>query len=249
MHLAEIIPDVDTHTHTVVSGHAWSTLTENVNAAKQRGLKGLCVTEHGPDMPQGAPGYVPLSQTMLPVEYDGVKIFKGIEADINNFNGSIDINDKYLPYCEFVIASIHQPVLSGGTTEQNTAAYINALRNPYIDILGHPENPRVPCDLEAIIRVAAENNKLLEMNNNSLSAVRPGSLPYIIRYIELCKKMQARICVASDAHFHTMVGNVSPMMKLLDEHGYPPQLIVNLTIEGFEAYLSERKRRTSNIRG
>ncbi len=243
MYLAERIPDVDTHTHTVVSGHAWSTLSENVYAAKKRGLKGLCLTEHGPEMPQGAPGYIPLSQTMLPAKLDEVRIYKGIEADIIGYDGSIDISDKYLPYCEFVIASIHQPVLPGGTTGQNTDAFINALKNPHIDILGHPDDPKAPCDFEAVVRAAVSNNKLLEMNNNSLSELRPGSLPNLIRYIELCKKMEARICVASDAHFHTMVGNVSPMMRLLDEQQYPPQLIVNLTITSFEAYLSERKRR------
>lgn len=244
MSLADRIPEIDTHTHTVISGHAWSTLSENVNAAKQKGLKGICLTEHGPDMPQGAPGYIPLSQTMLPSDIDGVRIYKGIEADIISFDGSIDISREYLPYCEYVIASIHRPVLSGGTAKQNTDAYINALKNPYIDILGHPDDPKTPCDLEVIVKAAVRNNKLLEMNNNSLSAMRPGSLPNLIRYIELCKKMQARVCVASDAHFYTMVGNVSPMMSLLDEQQYPPRLIVNLTMKDFEAYLSERKSRT-----
>ena len=71
LNLAMRVPEIDTHTHTVVSGHAWSTLTENVNSARQKGLKGICLTEHGPDMPQGAPGYTPLSQTMIPQEIDG----------------------------------------------------------------------------------------------------------------------------------------------------------------------------------
>ncbi|NLP17081.1 MAG: phosphatase [Clostridiales bacterium] len=243
MNLAMRVPEIDTHTHTVVSGHAWSTLTENVNSARQKGLKGICLTEHGPDMPQGAPGYTPLSQTMIPQEIDGVRIYRGIEANIIDFDGCIDIHNEYLPYCEFVIASIHRPVLVGGTIEQNTNAYIKALQNPHIDTLGHPEDPKVVCDFESVVKEAIKQNKLLEMNNNSLSAIRTGSMPSLIKYINICKQMQARVCVASDAHFYTMVGNVSPIMRLLDELQYPPELIVNLTLESFEKYLSERKSR------
>lgn len=243
LNLANRVPEVDTHTHTVISGHAWSTLVENVNAARHKGLKGICLTEHGPDMPMGAPGYTPLSQTMVPEEIGGIRVYKGIEANIIDFDGRTDINDEYLPYCEFVIASIHRPVLAGGTIEQNTNAYVRALQNPHVDTLGHPEDPKVPCDFESIVKEAVKQNKLLEMNNNSLSTIRAGSLSSLIEYINICKRMQARVCVASDAHFNSMVGNVSPIMRLLDELNYPPELIVNLGLEDFEKYLSERRNR------
>ena len=243
LNLTNRVPEIDTHTHTVISGHAWSTLSENVFAARQKGLKGICLTEHGPEMQGGAPSYTPLSQTMVPEEIDGIRIYKGIEANIIDFYGRMDISDEYLSYCEFVIASIHRPVLDGGTIEQNTYAYVKALQNPHVDTLGHPEDPKVPCDLESIIKEAIKQNKLLEMNNNSLSAIRTGSRSSLVKYIKLCKQMQARVCVASDAHFYNMVGNVSPIMGLLDELQYPPELIVNLTLKNFEEYLSERKSR------
>ena len=67
LNLAMRVPEIDTHTHTVVSGHAWSTLTENVNSARQKGLKGICLTEHGPDMPKELLATL-LSQTMIPQE-------------------------------------------------------------------------------------------------------------------------------------------------------------------------------------
>ena len=68
MQLRELIPEVDTHTHTILSGHAWSTLRENCCAARDRGIKGLCLTEHGPAMEGGAPSFIPHSQRMLPRE-------------------------------------------------------------------------------------------------------------------------------------------------------------------------------------
>ena len=39
MQLRELAPEVDTHTHTILSGHAWSTLRENCAAAKARGIR------------------------------------------------------------------------------------------------------------------------------------------------------------------------------------------------------------------
>ncbi len=45
---------IDTHTHTIASGHAYSTVLENALAAKNKGLELLCITDHAPEMP-GAP--------------------------------------------------------------------------------------------------------------------------------------------------------------------------------------------------
>lgn len=59
--------------------------------------------------------------------------------------------------------------------------------------------------------------------------------------------MGQRVCVSSDAHFHTMVGNVGPLMALLEELDFPPELIVNLTKDRFESYLKERNQRISAI--
>lgn len=43
--------EIDTHSHTLVSGHAYNTLREMAHMAAEKGLKGLAVTEHAPEMP------------------------------------------------------------------------------------------------------------------------------------------------------------------------------------------------------
>lgn len=248
MHLREMIPEVDTHTHTILSGHAWSTLTENCCAARYRGLKGLCLTEHAPGIEGGAPSFIPHSQQMLPDTIEGIRVYKGIEVNILDHENHLDISAEYLSLCEFVIASIHTHMFpERAMKDANTATYLEMLRNPYIDIIGHADDPTVPCDFEAMAAEAQKYGKLLELNNNSTTAHRPGSLPSLKRYILCCKEFRQRVCVASDAHFHTMVGSVAPMMALLDELDFPQELIVNLTKERFEAYLSERRRRIAQI--
>ncbi len=248
MHLSQMIPEIDTHTHTVLSGHAWSTLSENCFAARARGMKGLCLTEHAPGIEGGAPSFIPHSQRMLPDVIDGIRVYKGIEVNILDHQNHLDISPQYLPLCEFVIASIHSHMFSErAIRDANTTTYLHMLQNPYIDILGHADDPSVPCDFEALVTEAQKQGKLLELNNNSTTTHRPGSLPSLKQYIICCKEHRQRVCVASDAHFHTMVGNMIPLMTLLEELKFPPELIVNLTKERFDAYLRERTARIAQF--
>lgn len=247
MQLRDMTPEVDTHTHTIISGHAWSTLTENCLAAKARGMKGLCLTEHAPGIECGAPSFIPHSQRMLPDHVEGIRVYKGIEINILDHENHLDIPDEYIGFCEFAIASIHSHMFpEKAMKDANTATYLEILRNPYIDIIGHADDPSVPCDFEAMVEEAQKQGKLLEFNNNSTTAHRPGSLDSLKKYILCCKAHGQRVCVASDAHFHTMVGNVRPIMTLLDELEFPAELIVNLTQSRFEEYLAQRTRRLAS---
>ena len=42
---------LDVHTHTIASGHAFSSLQEMVHAAAEKGLQILGITEHAPAIP------------------------------------------------------------------------------------------------------------------------------------------------------------------------------------------------------
>ena len=247
--LSERIIEVDTHTHTILSGHAWSTLSENCAAAAARGMKGLCLTEHGPALINGAPDYLPHSQRMVPEYVDGIHVWKGMEINILNPNGDLDVPENYISLLEFGIASFHHiggiDIVIGNETE-NTDAYLKVLQNPYIDTLGHADEPKVPCDLEAIVLEAKKFGKLNELNNNRIAS-GIYDCTRMKEYALLCKKHDQRVCIGSDTHFHTMVGNVRPMLNLLESIDFPPELIVNLTYEGFEAYLAERKERIAKL--
>ena len=243
--LSELQPAVDTHTHTVLSGHAWSTLTENAAAARGRGMKGLCLTEHGPALIGGAPDYTPHSQRMVPETVDGIRVWKGMEINILDQEGNLDVPDRYVRLLEFGIASFHHIGGIGitiGNEQENTEAYLKILRNPCIDPIGHADEPNVPCDLEAVVLEARRLGKVNELNNNRLaSGIYDSSR--IRTYALLCKEYRQRVCIGSDAHFHTMVGNVKPMLELLESIDFPPELIINLTEESFLSYMNERAGR------
>ena len=242
--LSERIIEVDTHTHTVLSGHAWSTLGENCTAAAELGMKGLCLTEHGPALIGGAPEFTPHSQRMIPDTVNGIRVFKGLEINILDSNGRLDIPERYIELLEFGIASFHHigGVVEIGNETQNTEAYLKVLQNPWIDTLGHADEVNVPCDLEALVTEAKKLGKLIELNNNRIaSGIYDCSR--MREYALLCKKHDQRVCVSTDAHFFTMVGRAEKMLSLLEDIDFPPELIVNLTMDGFESYIKEREER------
>ena len=92
----EIRPLMDLHTHTLASGHAYSTLKENLEEAKKMGLKVLGTSEHARMMPGTAPLIYFQNFKVIPKEVDGVRLVNGIEANIFDEHGSIDVEEPIL---------------------------------------------------------------------------------------------------------------------------------------------------------
>ena len=141
----------DLHTHTAASGHAFSTLKENIEAARDRGLTALGTSDHPYTLPAGAPHTLFRNYGIVRSEIFGVRILKGLEADILNTSGKLDIPDRLYPNLDYVIASMHTVCHTPGTTEENTLALINAMKNPHVKIIGHPDDERYAYDYERLV--------------------------------------------------------------------------------------------------
>lgn len=234
--------EIDTHTHTVLSGHAHSTLMENAAGAKKAGLYGFVVTDHGPAIPAAPPDFNLSTLRYLPESIDGVRVYHGVEANIVDFEGNLDIREKYLKLTDFAIAGIHEAVIRTGGRSRDTDAVIGALQNKYIDTISHPDNPSYSLDYEAVVKEAARLNKLLEVNDHSFE-FRPGGLENAHVYLPLCIRHGVRVVVSSDAHSAFGMGKFDAALRALEQLNFPAELIVNATKERFEAYLAERSRR------
>jgi putative hydrolase len=233
---------IDTHVHSVLSGHAWSTLRENILQAGKVGLKGFCITEHSGAVPGAAPEWSPVSMAMLPTEEDGLRLYHGLEADILSPDGKLCPSDEFLSKLEFCIASMHIVAAHfTRTVSACTEAYLCALENPYVSVLGHVDRVAFPCDLEAVVRKAHESNKLIELNNASLIPARASGHQNVITLIKLCKQYDVPVCVSSDAHYYTMVGDFNLIEAALTENDFPAELIANQTKERFDGILRKRQ--------
>ena len=141
---------------------------------------------------------------------------------------------------DLVIASLHLPCFAKGATKETyTEAYLKVMENPYVNIIGHPDDGRIPVDYEKIVEAAAKYGKILEVNNSSLT---PGGFRQNARenqhtILELCKKYKVPVTLASDAHVDSDVGNVRYSLEVVRECGFPEELIVNTSIEKLKKYI------------
>jgi len=234
---------LDTHTHTIASGHAYSTMKEMVTSAKKRNLQALGITEHAHNMPGTCEEIYFFNYSVIPRDYDGLKLLLGIEVDIIDYEGTIDASDRVLSELDYVIASLHGNCYTCGTKEENTNAVLKAIKNPYVNIIGHPDNSQYDMDYEKIIKAAKENDVLIELNNTSLQpySFRKNARENDITILNLCKKYGAYISLGSDAHIDSAVGDFDLVKEVLCQVNFPEELIVNTSVEKFLNFIDKKR--------
>lgn len=227
---------IDTHTHTVASGHAYSTITENVRVAAEKGIKILAVTDHGPKMPGASHEYYFGNMKVLPREIMGVTVIRGCEANIIDYEGNIDISNWVQDRLELIIASFHEPCIKPGNRDENTAVLLKAMNNPNVHIIGHSGNPVYPICAEQVVKKAKERDIIIEINNGSFSA-RKGSEENCVLIAKLCKEYGVKVVLASDAHMDYQIGDFSKAERILEAANMPEELIMNLNEHRIIKYL------------
>lgn len=220
---------MDFHTHTIASGHGYSTLKENIAAAQEIGLLYLGLSEHGPAMPGGPHEYFFSNYKCIPRKYGNLQLFCGIEANITDYEGRLDLAEPLLKRMDYVIASMHVPCVTPGSCLENTRASINAMKNPYVKILGHPDDARYPLDYEELVRAAKEEQVTLEINNSSLHPLspRPGARENISTLLKMCMKYQVPVLMGTDSHISYTIGIFDTAKSLMEEVQFPDELVLN----------------------
>ena len=231
----------DLHMHTVASGHAYSTLIEMCSAAADSSLEIIAVTDHGPAMPGGPHMYYFGNMAVLPERIKGVRLLRGLEANILNEEGEIDLPPNYLCKLDLVWASLHPPCIKNAGSRLNTESLLKALDNPYVDGVAHPCNPEYPVDIVEVLGKARELGKLVEINNSSLY-VRPGSREHSHKIAALACEEGNLLALNSDAHFAGDVGRVDEALEILTEAGVTEEQIMNADSARIMSFVEERRR-------
>ncbi len=234
-----MITELDIHTHTIASGHAYSSLNEMAAAASDKDLKIMATTDHGPAMPGGAHIYHFHNLRVIPKIISGVRILKGVEANIINFHGDLDVSNEILSEMEFVIASFHGPCIEPSTPNKTTDALLALMNNKYVDVIGHPEDSRFSFDHRAVIKMAKETGTLIELNNSSLlpTTFRENCREGLTKILEVCGAEEVKIVMGSDSHHTSSVGKFDTALKLVDEINFPKELIINNSADEFLKYI------------
>jgi putative hydrolase len=230
--------EVDFHSHTFFSKCGLHSIIEMLTEAKNRGLAALAITDHGPVLKGGTPSTF-YDRLIDPVE--GIRLLKGLECNIAQDDGTIDFPQKFLKYADIILLGLHPHLPADKPKSHNTALLIRALeKNPFVDIVTHPEDVRYPVDFDELAAYAQAHGVALECNNSKILNKRVS--PELMRdLLSSCKRTGCRIAVNSDAHAIREIGCDESVRPLLLKVGFPEQLIVNRNAKSAFAFIEERR--------
>jgi putative hydrolase len=238
----------DLHVHTVASGHAYSTVLEIAQAtAAKNELKMIALTDHGTKMPGGPHSYHFANLVAIPERVSGIRILKGIEANLIDLKGTLDLEKQYLERLDVVAAGLHAFCCPVGSSKDNTTMIVNAIKSGSVDIIVHPGNPEFLIDEAAVVEAATKFDVALEINNCSLTAARLGSEAHCHHIIQLAKVAKTKLIVGSDSHFAETVGDFGAAAEILVDHGIPEEQVLNTSIERLLSHLNRRKNRNHPV--
>lgn len=144
------------------------------------------------------------------------RIFTGVEADILDSQGTLDLTDEVLAKLDVVIASFHRDEFNDvcgyeigfePPYEQVLAAYLNISRNPSVDVIGHPKLPNEPLTEEQwqmwdeIFRNLAQRGACLEINLSPfLNPEKKEVVPQILEFLKRAKAAGVKFMLSLDFH-------------------------------------------------
>jgi DNA polymerase (family 10) len=189
------------HCHSTWSDGKGS-IAAMAEAAAARGLEYLAITDHSQSL--AMTGLTPERVLEQWAEIDRlnamggpVRLLKGIELEILP-DGTLDYPDELLAGFDLVIASVH----SGFRQERATLTerMVRAVRNPNVDIIGHPtgriigQREGYDVDLDAVLRAAAERGTAVEINAN------PDRLDLSAPNARAARELGVSVPINTDAH-------------------------------------------------
>jgi DNA polymerase (family 10) len=193
----------DLQTHSTWSDGKLSML-EMARAAAKRGIKVIAFTDHSvslgvtqgltmEDHKQQAAEIKKIQKQLG----DSILVLHASEVEIKA-DGTLDYPDEFLATLDLVVASLHTSLRQ--PREKVTQRVINAIRNPHVDIIGHPTGRLIPdregadLDMEAVLKAAAETGVALEINAS------PYRLDLEDIHARRAKEMGIPLSINTDSH-------------------------------------------------
>ena len=235
----------DIHTHTTYS-HGKGSIADNAAAAAAAGLERLGISDHGPGSFSYGIDLRRIPDMRRDIEackalYPQLEIQLGVEANIINPDGSLDISREDQKLFDYIIAGYHYSYLGkkplkgvtvvlggwmfrkGITSSQharnyNTDFMVNTILANDIYIVSHPGD-KADFDIDAIAKACEQKGTVMEINSRHSGLTVEG--------IKTAMKYDVRFILSSDAHRAEAVGNVENAWNRVLEAGLDPQRIIN----------------------
>lgn len=238
---------IDLHTHTINSRCGHHTLWEVITFARQNGIRLLAITDHGPAQNATIRGTF-FQDKRVPHQWDGLQILKGLEGNLMNDAGDIDLDAALLEKLDIVLVGMHPLGIKDGGIEANTRALANMIaREPAVDLITHPDISTYPLDFEVIVPLAAEHGVALEINDANVFLGKT-AFDRAQQMVELGHKHGALFAVNSDAHTWIEYGRDDNARQWLRDIDAPKLDIINdWPIDRVLAHFEKRKQRRLEV--
>ncbi len=197
----DIKADLQTHSN-------WSdgklTMLEMARAAARRGIQVIAFTDHSVSL--GVTGGLSMDDHKKQAAEikkiqkqlgDEILVLHATEVEIKA-DGTLDYPDEFLASLDLVLASLHTSLRQ--PREKVTERLLNAIRNPHVDIIGHPTGRLIPeregadLDMDAVLNAAAETGVALEIN------AHPARLDLDDVYARRARELGIPISINTDSH-------------------------------------------------
>ena len=245
--------DLHTHTRLMRGGkeitHAVSTMEEVVVAAREKGLRAIGISNHGPGhvtygLPLESVAELKAQRDRLEQQYPDIKILIGVEANIINRSGLLDVRPEECREFDYVMAGYHYgnfgeaPVNAallharnwlwekGGRRSaatalraDNTRRMVEAIRKNKPLAVTHPGD-KSPVDIEEVSRACAASGTWMEINNSHRDLT--------VEHLKRAARYDVKFIIGSDAHTPERVGEFEEGLKRLFQAGVDPERVVNL---------------------
>ncbi|MBQ8749932.1 MAG: PHP domain-containing protein [Clostridia bacterium] len=234
----------DYHTHTVYS-HGKGSVLENAIVAKEKGLKEIAITDHGFSHIAFNLKRSKLKDLRRDIdeamEKTGVKIYLGVEANLMNYDGDVDITEEDLKTLEVVVMGFHKGIKNGIKSffgfsmgniladyfkchskkriEKNTQSYIKAVEKYPIDIISHL-NLTAKVDVKRVAEACARTNTHIELNGKRIH--------FNEEEVKAMLETDVKFVISSDAHTPDRVGDDTLGMQVATMYNIPLERIVNI---------------------
>lgn len=183
----------------------------------------LGITDHGPGtLAAGTSSYF-RSLTYSPKKHFGVDLLYGIELNILDRKGTVDLDQELLCKLDYAIASMHTWNYRPGTRDENTEAFVNVMKNPCVKILGHSDNTHYPVNYDVLARTARETGTIFEINEASLApyGYRGDTRENCYEILRCCRKYHLPLLLSSDSHGPEHIGDFTCAAEFVHQAMFP----------------------------
>lgn len=236
----------DVHTHTTFS-HGTGSIEDNVKAAIGKGLSRIGIADHGPGhvsygIKRSAVSEMRREILRLREVYPQIEILLGVEANIMNKSGHLDVTAAEFPQYDYVLAGYHygvfgeQPpracLIHGANLLRehtglspklirrwNTEMTVQALYENKITALTHPGD-KGEFDIAEIAKACAQQGTWMEISTWHKDLT--------VETIGIAAKEDVQFIVSSDAHAPETVGRFEGGLARAMEAGLELSRIVNI---------------------